>query len=175
MSAAMNIGQAAAASGVSAKMIRYYESIGLMPAASRTDSGYRTYGEAEVNTLRFIRRARDLGFPVESIRQLLDLWRDRARSSSEVRALAEEQVASLALRIAELEAMRRTLLHLVHACHGDGRPDCPILDDLSTEPSPSAAPESRRPASRRRGPPSAPGRRGAAGRRSAGPPAGHRS
>jgi Cu(I)-responsive transcriptional regulator len=167
----MNIGQAAAASGVSAKMIRYYESIGLMPAASRTGSGYRTYGEAEVNTLRFIRRARDLGFPVESIRLLLDLWRDRARSNAEVRALAEEQVASLAARIAELEAMRRTLLHLVHACHGDGRPDCPILDDLATEPSPSAEPGTRPPASRRHGPPSAPGRRGAAGRRSAGPPA----
>lgn len=171
MRGAMNIGQAAAASGVSAKMIRYYESIGLMPAATRTDSGYRTYGETEVNTLRFIRRARDLGFPVERIRLLLDLWSDRARSNSEVRALAEEQVATLAARIAELEAMRRTLLHLVHACHGDGRPDCPILDDLSTEPAPSAEPESRPPASRRHGPPSAPGRRGAAGRRSAGRPA----
>ncbi len=168
---AMTIGDAAEASGVSAKMIRYYESIGLMPAAERTASGYRTYGDTEVNTLRFIRRARDLGFPVERIRLLLDLWRDRARSSAEVRSLAEQQVATLATRIAELEAMRKALLHLVHACHGDGRPDCPILEDLATAPAPSAGPESHLPASRRHGPPSAPGRRGAAGRRFAGRPA----
>jgi len=175
----MNIGEAAAASGVSAKMIRYYESIGLVRAAGRTASGYRIYDESDVNRLRFVRRARDLGFPVERIRLLLDLWGDRARSNAEVRDLAAEQVAALAQRIAELEAMRKTLLHLVQACHGDGRPDCPILEDLATPPSarpaPTAAAESRPPGSRRHGPPSAPDRRDAAGRRSAGPPAGPRS
>ena len=175
----MNIGEAAAASGVSAKMIRYYESIGLVRAAGRTASGYRIYDGIDVNRLRFVRRARDLGFPVERIRLLLDLWGDRARSNAEVRDLAAEQVATLAQRIAELEAMRKTLLHLVQACHGDGRPDCPILEDLATPPSarpaPTAAAESRPPGSRRHGPPSAPDRRDAAGRRSAGPPAGPRS
>jgi MerR family copper efflux transcriptional regulator len=171
----MNIGQAAAASGVSAKMIRYYESIGLVRPAGRSASGYRVYDASDVNTLRFVRRARDLGFPVERIRQLLDLWRDRARANSEVKELAAEQVAALAQRIAELEAMRRTLLHLVHACHGDGRPDCPILEDLATTaPGPAAEPESRRPAARRRAPPSAPGHHGASARRSAAPPAGRR-
>jgi len=172
----MNIGQAAAASGVSAKMIRYYDSIGLVRPAGRSASGYRVYDDNDVNTLRFVRRARDLGFPVERIRLLLDLWRDRARANSEVKELAAEQVAALGQRIGELEAMRQALLHLVQACHGDGRPDCPILKDLATTaPAPAAAAGSHRPASRRRAPPSAPGRRDASDRRSAGPPADRRS
>ncbi len=172
----MNIGQAAAASGVSAKMIRYYDSIGLVRPAGRSASGYRVYDDNDVNRLRFVRRARDLGFPVERIRLLLDLWRDRQRANSEVKELAAEQVAALGRRIGELEAMRQALLHLVQACHGDGRPDCPILEDLATTaPAPAAAPGSRRPVSRRRAPPSAPVRRGASDRRSAGPPADRRS
>lgn len=126
----MNIGEAASASGVSAKMIRYYEETGLIPAAGRTASGYRTYGPKEVQVLRFIRRARDLGFPMEKVAHLLALWRDRSRASADVKQLAEEQVTALELRIAEMEAMKATLRHLVHTCAGDDRPDCPILDDL---------------------------------------------
>ncbi len=178
----MNIGDAAAASGVSAKMIRYYEAIGLVRPAGRTAAGYLLYDENDLNTLRFVRRSRDLGFPVERIRLLLDLWRDRGRSNSEVRALAMEQAATLEQRIAELDAMRRALQHLIHCCHGDGRPDCPILEDLATPaialatvPGPSAAAGSPPPESRKRKPPSAPGRRGAAARRSAVRPGAPRS
>jgi Cu(I)-responsive transcriptional regulator len=126
----MNIGQAAAASGVSAKMIRHYEAIGLLPAAERSDAGYRRYDDAALHTLRFIRRARDLGFGLDEIAQLLALWRDRSRASAEVKALAARHVADLGERIERMQAMRRTLQHLVGACHGDDRPDCPILDDL---------------------------------------------
>ena len=126
----MNIGQAAAASGVSAKMIRHYEAIGLLPAAERSDAGYRRYDDAALHTLRFIRRARDLGFGLDEIAQLLALWRDRSRASGEVKALAARHVADLSERIERMQAMRRTLQHLVGACHGDDRPDCPILDDL---------------------------------------------
>jgi MerR family gold-responsive transcriptional activator of gol and ges genes len=126
----MNIGEAAAASGVSAKMIRYYEETGLIPPAGRTGSGYRTYGPKEVQVLRFVRRARDLGFPMEKVADLLALWRDRGRASAEVKRLAEDQVAVLAQRIREMEEMKATLEHLVHACAGDERPDCPILADL---------------------------------------------
>ena len=126
----MNIGQAAAASGVSAKMIRHYEGIGLLPAAERSDAGYRRYDDAALHTLRFIRRARDLGFGLDEIAQLLALWRDRSRASAEVKALAARHVADLSERIERMQAMRRTLQHLVGACHGDDRPDCPILDDL---------------------------------------------
>ena len=126
----MNIGEAAAASGVSAKMIRYYEETGLIPPAGRTGAGYRTYGPKEVQILRFVRRARDLGFPMEKVGDLLALWRDRSRASAEVRRLAEDQVAALAARIREMEEMKATLEHLVHACAGDDRPDCPILADL---------------------------------------------
>jgi len=129
------IGEAAAASGVSAKMIRYYEAVDLLPPARRSAAGYRLYEAGDVATLVFIRRARDLGFPLERIRQLLDLWRDRARSSAEVKAIARAHVDSLEARIGELEAMRRTLLHLVAACHGDSRPDCPILEELQAQPS----------------------------------------
>ena len=126
----LTIGEAAAASGGSAKMIRYYEGIGLIAPATRTASGYRSYGEREVHVLRFIRRARDLGFSVEGIAELLSLWTDRGRPSREVRRLAEAQIGRLEARIAELEAMRDTLGRLVACCAGDDRPDCPILADL---------------------------------------------
>ncbi len=126
----MNIGQAAGASGVSAKMIRYYESIDLVPKAGRTEAGYRTYGEAEVHTLRFIKRARDLGLPIERIRLLVGLWQDKHRSSSDVKRIATEHVAELRAKIAELTGMCETLEHLAAACHGDHRPECPILRDL---------------------------------------------
>lgn len=127
----MNIGQAAAASAVSAKMIRHYESLGLLPPAPRTDSGYRQYDEATVHTLRFIRRARDLGFGLDEIEKLLGLWRNRRRSSAEVKRIALEHAADLQRRIDEMRAMQRTLQQLAHCCHGDERPDCPILDDLA--------------------------------------------
>lgn len=126
----MNIGEAAAASGVSAKMIRYYEETGLIPPAGRTGSGYRTYGPKEVQILRFVRRARDLGFPMEKVADLLALWRDRSRASADVKHLAEAQVQSLEARIREMQEMKAVLEHLVHSCAGDNRPDCPILDDL---------------------------------------------
>jgi MerR family gold-responsive transcriptional activator of gol and ges genes len=126
----MTIGEAAAASGVSAKMIRYYEETGLIPPAGRTGSGYRTYGPKEVQILRFVRRARDLGFPMEKVADLLALWRDRDRASADVKHLAEAQVQALEIRIREMQEMKASLEHLVHACAGDDRPDCPILDDL---------------------------------------------
>jgi MerR family copper efflux transcriptional regulator len=137
---AMNIGEAAQASGVSAKMIRYYESISLIPPATRSDAGYRHYTASEVHTLRFIRRARDLGFSIESITRLLALWRDRARNSAEVKQVALDHVAELKHKIIELQQMVRTLEHLAHHCHGDDRPECPIIDELaaSVEASPAA-------------------------------------
>jgi len=128
----MNIGQAASASGVSAKMIRYYESIALLPPAVRTDSGYRVYGEKELHVLRFIRRARKLGFSLERIAGLLSLWRDDARASADVKRIALDHVAELDERIRELTEMRDTLATLAQCCHGDGRPDCPILQTLAT-------------------------------------------
>ncbi len=127
----MNIGEAARASGVSAKMIRHYESLGLLQDAKRTLAGYRIYDDTEVHTLRFVRRARDLGFAMADIERLLGLWRNRRRSSGDVRRIAQQHVKELERKIAELQAMRRTLEHLVHHCHGDDRPECPILDDLS--------------------------------------------
>lgn len=126
----MNIGQAARETGVSAKLIRYYESIGLIPAADRTASGYRVYTSSDVNLLRFIRRARGLGFSIEKIQVLVGLWRDRNRSSAEVKRVALEHVAELEEKIAELRSMSEVLGHLAEACHGDDRPDCPILRDL---------------------------------------------
>ncbi|MBO6552021.1 MAG: Cu(I)-responsive transcriptional regulator [Roseitalea sp.] len=126
----MNIGQAADASGVSAKMIRYYEQNGLIPPAARTEAGYRVYSEQDVHMLRFIRRARDLGFSVDAIGGLLDLWRDQSRQSADVKRLALEHVRSLRRKIGELEAMADTLEDLAANCSGDHRPDCPILNDL---------------------------------------------
>lgn len=128
----MNIGEAARATGVSAKMIRHYEALGLLPAVARTESGYRQVDDRALHALRFIRRARDLGFGLDEIEQLLALWADGHRASAEVKALASRHVADLAARIERMQAMQRTLQHLVHACHGDGRPDCPILDDLAS-------------------------------------------
>ena len=123
----MKSGQASQDSGVSERMIRHYEKIGLMPKAARRDSGYRDYDEREVNTLRFIRRSRDLGFPTEEIARLLDLWHDRGRASAEVKALALSRAAELKRKARELDEMRRSLEHLAAHCHGDSRPDCPIL------------------------------------------------
>ncbi|VVE38930.1 HTH-type transcriptional regulator HmrR [Pandoraea terrigena] len=127
----MNIGQAAQASGVTAKMIRYYESIGLMPPSPRSEAGYRRYGEQDLHLLRFIRQSRRLGFGIDQIRQLLALWQDRDRSSAQVKALAQSHVNELNQRIGELVAMRDTLSHLAAHCHGDDRPDCPILDGIA--------------------------------------------
>ena len=126
----MNIGQATRASGVSAKMIRYYEQIGLVRPAERTNSNYRSFDERNVNELRFIKRARSLGFSVDEIASLLSLWRDRARPGREVKVMAEDHVAELEGRIAEMQAMADTLRHLSRCCAGDDRPDCPILADL---------------------------------------------
>lgn len=127
----MNIGQASDASGVSAKMIRYYEEIGLVRPPFRTESNYRVYGSDEVHILRFIRRARTLGFSIDETRALLALWQDKSRASAEVRDIASDHIATLETKIAELQSMVGTLRHLVHCCHGDNRPDCPILDDLA--------------------------------------------
>ena len=127
----MNIGEAARASGVSAKMIRHYEEQGFVPKAGRTVAGYRVYRENDVHALRFIRRARDLGFSLKEIKDLLGLWNNRRRASADVKRLATEHVKELDARIAEMRAMRRTLAHLAEHCHGDDRPDCPILEDLA--------------------------------------------
>ncbi len=128
----MNIGEAAKASGVSAKMIRHYESVGLFPAAARSDSGYRLYTDKEVRTLRFIRRSRDLGFSIDEIRDLLGLWHNRRRPSRQVKALAQAHIEELDAKLAELQAMKATLEHLVHCCRGDDRPDCPIIETLES-------------------------------------------
>ncbi|WP_312161429.1 Cu(I)-responsive transcriptional regulator [Phenylobacterium sp.] len=127
----MNIGQAARASGVTTKMIRYYDEIGLVRPSARTDANYREYDEREINELRFIRRARSLGFSMPEITQLLSLWRDRDRPSREVKAIADKHLADLDARIAEMQSMAETLRHLSHCCAGDDRPDCPILADLT--------------------------------------------
>lgn len=127
----MNIGQAAKLSGVSAKMIRYYEQIGLIPKANRSDAGYRNYSSADAQSFRFIRRARDLGFSVEQISALLVLWCDRERASADVKALAISHADGLKAKIVDLQAMVQTLEQLANHCHGDGRPDCPILADLA--------------------------------------------
>jgi Cu(I)-responsive transcriptional regulator len=136
----MNIGAAAKASGVNAKMIRYYEQIGLLQPAARRANAYRDYGAREVHELRFIGRARLLGFSMEEIGVLLSLWRDRDRPSRDVRAIAAKHVADLEQRIVELQEMAATLRRLVTACHGDERPDCPILEGLAAQPSPDFAP-----------------------------------
>ena len=128
----MNIGQAAEASGVSAKMIRYYEQIGLIEPPARSQSGYRVYGEPNIHTLRFVRRARSLGFSVEETGSLLALWRDRSRASADVKTLALKHVAELEEKATALQAMAATLRHLASHCHGDTRPDCPILDKIGS-------------------------------------------
>lgn len=127
----MNIGQAATASGISAKMIRHYESIRLIKESTRSSSGYRTYSENDLHTLRFIKRARSLGFSLDQIRNLLSLWNDSHRASADVKAIAQTHVADLEKRIAELSEMRDTLTHLAQCCQGDDRPECPILQGLA--------------------------------------------
>jgi len=129
----MQIGTVAEKTGVSAKAIRYYESIGLIAAAERTHSGYRVYGDHDVQTLRFIQRARGLGFSVGEVANLLALWHDSERHSAQVKALAANHVAEIDRKIAGLRGMRDTLTHLMERCHGDDRPECPILDDLASE------------------------------------------
>ena len=128
----MDIGRASKASGVSVKMIRHYEAIGLLPKVARTFANYRVYREADVHTLRFVRRARALGFSMNDIQELLGLWQNKSRSSASVKKIAGKHVDELNRKIAELKAMVDTLQHLTKHCHGDHRPDCPILDDLST-------------------------------------------
>jgi len=131
----MNIGEAARQSGVSAKMIRYYESIGLIEAPQRTQAQYRVYVGDDLHTLRFIRRARHLGFSLDETRALLALWRDKSRASADVKRLAMDHVRDLEAKAAELQGMADTLRHLAETCQGDGRPDCPILSDLAAPPS----------------------------------------
>ena len=127
-----NIGEAARQSGVSAKMVRHYESLGLLPTVHRTDAGYRQFGDKEVHTLRFIRRARLLGFSMAEIAELLKLWQNQQRASADVKRIAQAHVADLERRIAEMQAMRQTLQQLAHCCQGDNRPDCPILAELAS-------------------------------------------
>lgn len=128
----MNIGEAAEKAGVTPKMVRHYESLGLLPKVHRTESGYRVYGESEVHTLRFIKRSRDLGFSIPVIGELLNLWQDRRRSSASVKKVASAHLAELDRKITEMKSMRETLGHLIHCCHGDDRPDCPSLGDLES-------------------------------------------
>ena len=127
----MNIGEAAVRSGVPAKTIRYYENVGLIRPAPRAGNGYRAYSQRDVHVLRFVQRARSLGFSVHDCRQLLALYQDPARASAEVKALTERRVAEIDRKIQELAGMRATLLALAESCHGDQRPECPILDDLA--------------------------------------------
>lgn len=127
----VQIGDAARISGVSAKMVRHYEGLGLLGRVARTDGGYRQYSEADVHTLRFIKRARDLGFTMDEIGELVGLWQNRRRASASVRRIAQKHAQDLAQRIASMQAMQQTLQHLIHCCHGDERPDCPILDELA--------------------------------------------
>ncbi|WP_442597993.1 Cu(I)-responsive transcriptional regulator [Parapusillimonas sp. JC17] len=126
----MNIGEASEASAVSRKMIRYYESIGLIQPARRSDAGYRKYGANDVQTLRFIKRSRELGFSLDRIRTLIGLWEDTTRQSADVKQLAQQHIAELDSDIAKLQSIRDQLAHLVNCCHGDSRPECPILADL---------------------------------------------
>lgn len=129
----MNIGQAAETSGVSAKMIRYYEEIALIRPPARSQAGYRVYGADDVHTLRFVRRARSLGFSIEETGTLLALWRDRSRASADVKAMALKHVAELEEKAAALQAIAASLRHLASHCHGDRRPDCPILDEIGAQ------------------------------------------
>lgn len=147
----MNIGDAAKASGVSAKMIRYYEHTGLIPPASRSDAGYRAYTSADLHRLHFIRRARDLGFSVAEIAELLGLWHDKSRKSADVKRLAQQHIAELEQRMQALLQMADTLRTLIGCCAGDERPDCPILEGLQQADAAPVPPEPRRGAVARRG------------------------
>lgn len=129
--APVNIGSAAEQCGVSAKMIRYYESLGMLGKVRRTDNGYRQYSQAEVHVLRFIKRSRDLGFSMAEIAELVSLWNNKRRTSASVKRIAQQHADELAQRVAALQDMQRTLSHLIHGCHGDSRPECPILDGLA--------------------------------------------
>jgi Cu(I)-responsive transcriptional regulator len=129
----MNIGRVSEASGVSRRMIRHYEKLGLIPTLPRQESGYRDYSEADLHRLRFIAKARDLGFPLDRIQVLLNLWNDRGRASAEVKALATARAQELQRKVAALEAMRRALIDLAERCHGDTRPDCPIIEELARD------------------------------------------
>lgn len=127
----MNIGEAAKASGVNVKLIRHYESIGIIPKASRTEAGYRIYSAKDINILTFVKHARGLGFPMKEIKKLVNLWHNKSRASSEVKALANSHIKGMEQKIIELQEMVKTLKHLARHCHGDDRPDCPILDGLA--------------------------------------------
>ena len=127
----VNIGEAGRLSGVSAKMVRHYEGLGLLARVARTDSGYRQYSEADVHTLRFIKRARDLGFSMDEIAELVGLWQNRRRASANVRKVAQKHADELAQKIAAMQGMQKTLQHLIHCCQGDDRPECPILEELA--------------------------------------------
>lgn len=129
----MNIGEAAKISGVNAKLIRHYESIGIIPKASRSEAGYRTYSEVDVHILSFVRRSRNLGFSMKEIKKLVSLWRNKSRASAEVKNLAIKHIDEMEKKIAELQSMVKTLRHLAKTCHGDNRPDCPILNDLASQ------------------------------------------
>ncbi len=128
----MNIGQAAERSGVSAKMVRHYEALGLLGRVARTDSGYRQYRDADVHVLRFIKRARELGFSMAEITELVGLWKDKRRTSAQVKRIAQQHLDELSARVAALQEMQRTLGRLIAGCQGNDRPDCPILEDLSS-------------------------------------------
>lgn len=145
----MNIGEAAKAAELSAKMVRYYERIHLIPSAVRSEAGYRVYAPSDVHMLRFIKRARKLGFSIEQIGELLALWRDQDRSSAHVRALAAAHMDDLNRKIEDMQSIVRTLSHLVHNCHGDERADCPILEDLADHENSPQAEKPRRAASRK--------------------------
>ena len=129
----MNIGEAAKISGVNAKLIRHYESIGIIPKASRSDAGYRTYTEADVHVLTFVKRSRHLGFSMKEIKKLVSLWRNKSRASAEVKILAIKHIDEMEQKILELQSMVKTLKHLAKTCHGDHRPDCPILNNLASQ------------------------------------------
>lgn len=129
----MNIGEAAKLSGVNAKLIRHYESIGIIPKASRSDAGYRTYSETEIHILSFVKRSRNLGFSMKEIKKLVSLWRNKGRASSEVKNLAIKHIDEMEQKVLELQSMVKTLKHLAKTCHGDKRPDCPILNDLASQ------------------------------------------
>lgn len=133
MNKSVNIGEAAKISGVNAKLIRHYESIGIIPKASRSDAGYRTYSETDVHILSFVKRSRNMGFSMKEIKKLVSLWRNKSRASSEVKNLATKHIEEMEQKILELQSMVKTLKHLAKNCHGDGRPDCPILNDLASQ------------------------------------------